>query len=228
MNSIIDNTVQEHKHTKEEISTSKEEIINYLQPKDFDYIDDIYSLERRFGFILKILDSNKRESAKRQLHKYSLTDLYNNVHTKLGEMHNVANLVDSTYRDKSITDIKIIEQRCYLEKLMQAWRMISGDGNCFYRAVMIGYVENLILNKDVMQLKWLMVELYKSLQNKTFNDKRIENSLKTLLMNINLEIVMSILYAIYDEVDNNNIIHALDFFIKSLNVSTSFDKVFKH
>ena len=39
-----------------------------------------------------------------------------------------------------------------LAKRYTHWRMVKADGNCYYRAVYVGYLEYLILKKDPNQL----------------------------------------------------------------------------
>jgi hypothetical protein len=40
-----------------------------------------------------------------------------------------------------------------LEKNIFRWRSIKGDGNCYYRAVIFSYLEDLILDKNILMLK---------------------------------------------------------------------------
>ena len=35
-----------------------------------------------------------------------------------------------------------------LEKAYSHWRQVRADGNCYYRAFYVGYIENILLNED--------------------------------------------------------------------------------
>jgi hypothetical protein len=100
-----------------------------------------------------------------------------------------------------------------LSSEIHSWRLILGDGNCYYRAFMFAMIENFILNKDLYSIKKLLFDI-NNIIGTQFNKKNevIDKS----EMNIAF-------YLILDCLDNNCIQEAYDIFIKSYYVYKTFD-----
>ena len=69
-------------------------------------------------------------------------------------------MVENTYGfDKYLKD-QMIEELCFLKRVINSWRGVAGDGNCFYRSVIFSWLEYLIFNKKVNILKIVISNLY--------------------------------------------------------------------
>ena len=75
-----------------------------------------------------------------ELNKLDINELQND---KIYQGKCVEAMVEQTYNyDKNIKD-QMIEEACYLKRIMYCWRRVAGDGNCFYRSVIFSWLEYL-------------------------------------------------------------------------------------
>ena len=106
-----------------------------------------------------------------------------------------------------------------LKPLIYRYRQIKGDGNCFYRAVMFRYIEQIILKEDVNFLKKIIMDM-----KQCFNSKEIQSRLY-IKMNtffkpeLHLKIMILILYLIKQK----KIKEAHEIFVKSILSCSTFD-----
>ena len=87
----------------------------------------------------------------------------------LGPFESLSSFIETKFQDiKNSIQIKKKKYEQFKNSIFK-YRKINGDGNCFYRCVMIRFIEILIINEDIENLKNLIydiIELYK-------NDKEI-------------------------------------------------------
>ena len=61
-------------------------------------------------------------------------------------------MVENTYGiDKYLKD-QMIEELCILKRVINSWRGVGGDGNCFYRSVIFSWLEYLISSSNFFSL----------------------------------------------------------------------------
>ena len=85
----------------------------------------------------------------------------------IGPISTLEFMVESAFNFDSKQSKKMLLRIKSLRKHIFRWRTILGDGNCFFRAVIFSYFENLILEKNIILLKHICLEIYeKFLPNK--------------------------------------------------------------
>ena len=107
-----------------------------------------------------------------------------------------------------------------MTKEIELWRMILGDGNCFYRAFMFAYIESIILGKNIIGIKKFIYD---------FNLK-MDVSFKRKNISINKYHFLAIFNIIVDFLERNDVKGAYEIFIKSYHLFENFDlvnKIFK-
>ncbi len=98
------------------------------------------------------------------------------------------------------------------------FRTFLNDGNGFYRAVMFGYLENNIFNKNIMELKKLVYDIHET----------IEKPLRRKNFNVSKYDFLAIIIIIIEYLEENKIEQAYGFFVKCYYVVDWFDKVKYH
>ncbi len=134
-------------------------------------------------------------------------------------------MVESTFGfDRNLID-PISEHIISLEKHLFRWRSVLGDGNCYYRAIIFGFLEKIIFDKNIIQLKQIVIDL-----NERFSDLNIRglsNTLRSEILNINKALIIKIFYLILEILDQNDAdseSKAYEIFLKSFLFCISFDK----
>ena len=104
-----------------------------LIAEDFVYSDAIDSISDGIKSLRKELDECNLNNPKDTIYKIKY----------------IGDLIEQTYYyDKNFKN-QMIEENCYLEKIIFNWRQILGDGNCFYRSVIFAWLEYLIFHKKI-------------------------------------------------------------------------------
>ena len=98
-------------------------------------------------------------------------------------------------------------------------RKIKGDGNCYYRAVMFKYMEQIILSKNLILLKKLILEM-----NQAFKSKEIQDRLH-IKMDVNFKpnLHLKIMFLILSLLEKGQIKESYELFIKSVLSCAVFD-----
>jgi hypothetical protein len=134
-------------------------------------------------------------------------------------------MVESTFGfDRNLRN-DMIEHILSLEKHIFRWRSILGDGNCYFRAIMFGWLENIIFDKNALMIKHILVNI-----NRKFDEAHcrvLPQSVKMEIKNINIALVSKILYLIYEILENNSdsVLQAYEVLIKCFNYCLPFDNV---
>jgi hypothetical protein len=100
-----------------------------------------------------------------------------------------------------------------LGKDVHSWRMILGDGNCFYRAFMFALIESFILNVDIFGLKKLVFDI-----NTNLNVQLYKKNVTVDKSELNI-----VFYLIIDYLENGSIYEAYDVFMKAYYYYKTFD-----
>ena len=134
-------------------------------------------------------------------------------------------MVEETYGyDKYLKD-QMIEEICYLKRIMSCWRRVAGDGNCFYRSVIFSWLEYLIFNKKITVLKTIMANLYSKFDPKYPKNKELPKDLMKQFITEEKYLALTIIEIIIRQLDNNQIKEAYLTLIKAFNVTRVFDRV---
>ena len=176
----------------------------YLKPKEWKYINKINFEE---------ID-NKFIEVKNKFYKEEVKEIYNNLKIKtidslykekqekepkniINKLENLDNMIDNYLfvSSSSSSMKKIIDyEREELEKYIYKYRYIFKDNNNFYRCVIFGFLENIVLTNNFMCLKEFLIEIDDkiSLKNETINSNDyLKNEVE---LNININLIKMLLY----------------------------------
>ena len=105
-----------------------------------------------------------------------------------------------------------------LQTYIYNYRTISGDGNCYYRAVMFRYLEILILSNNIEFLRKLVYDIVQSFKSEELQKRKI-----ILNSDIKPDLTFKILFLIVDLLKNNMINEALQILVKCFCTCKKFD-----
>jgi hypothetical protein len=146
----------------------------------------------------------------------TITDKYSNI----GPVSTLDYLIEGS----SSTKNSIIESMANLNDYIFRWRKIAGDGNCFYRAVIFSYFENIIVTKNIELLAYSIIELnYLFISPEIMNLVDCKTSQSVLEK---LDLVTKILVLIYFALQlgtPQDIQRAYEMFLKAINKCRNFD-----
>jgi hypothetical protein len=213
-----------HKDSKLE----KLEILTYLIPQDYSS-DDFFEVQEKYDKIVYNFTTNENTvkifNQLKEINPYSgLNDL--SLIPNISPSNSIENLVESTYAYDPKLKYQMAEEICYVKILYNKWRRIGGDGNCFYRSVMFGYLENLIFDKNILALQRIVTELVEKFDPEYLNTKNLPIEIKDPLLKIDRRLIVTIFRIIIDILDKpgkDSINEALTCLTKSFNFSKVFD-----
>ena len=228
-----DKLIQESILREDNIKKSEmKENLEYLQQEDFVYTTE---LDLKFSDLEK--DGTLSKSVAKQLFsQFKETDL--NQHAKTnktgfnaGPLSSIPNMVETTYVCNQKQKYRMAEDVCYLELLTSKWRVIGGDGNCYYRSVIFGFLENIVFEKDINMIKNIIVSLYEKFDPGYVNTKKLPYIIKESITKLDRSLIVNILYIIYHWMNNSDSIafsnnKAMDSYIlllKAFNFCKIFD-----
>jgi hypothetical protein len=110
---------------------------------------------------------------------------------------------------------KFKKQLTQISEDIGLWRMILGDGNCFYRGFMFAYLEASILNKNIDSIKKFVYD---------FNSK-MDVKFKRKNVVINKHDVIAIFIIIIELMEKSDLKGAYEILIKSYHLFENFDLV---
>ena len=191
----------------------------YLKIEDFpdNPISDIFFYEQAIDKIRPMISMIEEE-----LKGINLKNLrWNNI--AKGKRLEV--MVENTYGfDKYLKD-QMIEELCFLKRVINSWRGVAGDGNCFYRSVIFSWLEYLIFNKKVNILKIVISNLYVKFDVSYEKTKTIPIELKKYFTTEEKYIAITLLEIIIRFIEKDNIEEAYITLIKGFNVTRTFDRI---
>ena len=153
-------------------------ILNEIQCSDdvkraYSILEDDYIQKK----LLPIISDNDFTRLQRQFTKThfitlkSEIDRLNRVGTTIAPVSDVSELIQRTYINNE-AEMKMVQNNINKnENAVYKWRSIKGDSNCFYRTVMFYYLENIILTKNINELKSLIYDIYLCFKEQVFSDK---------------------------------------------------------
>ena len=85
--------------------------------------------------------------------------------------------IDTFFKDSNPVNEGFKEKVITLNNVCDYWRKIKGDGNCFYRAVIFAYIENLIFSNNLSRLKDLICDMNVQFKNDVLNKLLIQHKI---------------------------------------------------
>lgn len=143
----------------------------------------------------------------------------------VGPISTLEYMVESTFGfDRNLID-PISEHIISLEKYLFRWRSVLGDGNCFYRAIIFGFIEKNIFEKNVMLLKQIACEINEKFEES--NLRSLESHIRSEITSINKQLILKIfclIIEILEQEDPESVSKAYEIFLKSFLFCNTFDK----
>lgn len=131
----------------------------------------------------------------------------------IGQFRSLSHLIESSFKFQHNMKTRMMQKYALLSDDIFQYRNIKGDGNCFYRAVMFSYIEQLIIFNEIEIVRNIIVDIYNSFQQNDF--------LKSLKFDSNL--IVKILVLIEVAMKKEKIPQAYDIYVKSWNNYKDFD-----
>ena len=212
---------QEDKKKLEKLSNSTKliENISYLEPNEFKYLNDnnIILIENEIQKLENTINRKELSLLVNSINKCSLNNLlnennkYNNYNIE--PIINLKKLIESTFFfDPNLKDQMIVHY-LELENIVYKFRGVKGDGNCFYRSIIFIFIENIIMEKNIMLLKEITTDINNKFSEKYINnlqlnkkyindEKKFKKFLIDNLKNIKKDLLIQCLYVLIISLDN--------------------------
>ena len=209
--------------TPQDASGLFEKILNQNKEEKEDYLKlrNIFLNENE----IKIFFKNKLNQSNLQKLHSTISNLNYSINLYLTS-NNVNPLISlkQLFEEMNLTNINNIrlnynEKYNKLSQIIYRCRKIKGDGNCYYRAVMFRYFEQIILNKNLILLKKIILEM-----NQAFKSKEIQDRLN-ITMNVTFkpDLHLNIMLIILNLLEEGKIKESYELFIKCILSCAVFD-----
>lgn len=211
---IVDESTTNPDDLPEVIDLSK-----YLKIEELPEIKDVVASELKIKYCSSrlnqdILNFLKSQDLMQKLCKSGPT---------VGPFSLIEKMVEQSYNFESKHKYDMAEQICYLKQLSSNWRSIGGDGNCFYRSVTFGWLENLVITGNSKHILHIINRIDQLFTSENPNINKLSSSLRILYLDFNKKLVISILMLIFDCLKANVISSAYDLLMRAFNFSNAFD-----
>ena len=134
-------------------------------------------------------------------------------------------MVENTYGYDRFLKDQMVEELCFLKRVINCWRGVAGDGNCFYRSAIFSWLEYLIFNKKINTLKIVIANLYVKFDVSYKKVKTLPFQYKKQFTTEEKYVAITILEIIIRFLKENNIKEAYITLLKAFNVTRVFDRV---
>ena len=136
----------------------------------------------------------------------------------------VEEMVEQTYCYDNTIKNQMIEEVCYLKRIICCWRRVAGDGNCFYRSAIFSWLEYLIFNKKENVFRIIISNIFAKFNPGYVNTKRLNINLQKQFINKEKQVTLTILEIIVRLLNKNDIKEAYLTLLKAFNASRAFDR----
>ena len=201
------------------MSSNSTENVSYLEPIEFQYLNDnnIISLESKMQQLENSINRKELSLLVNSINKCSLNAVfdeknkYNNF--TIEPIINLKKLIESTFFFDSSLKTQMLNHYLELENIVYKFRGVKGDGNCFYRSIIFVFLENIIMEKNIMLLKEITTEINIKFSEEYINNLKLDekyinqemkfkNFLKDNLKNIKKDLIIQCLYVLIISLDN--------------------------
>jgi hypothetical protein len=116
-------------------------------------------------------------------------------------------------------NIELTNKYNKLKPIIYKYREIKGDGNCYYRAIMFRYIEQIILDQNIVLLKKVILEMFECFNSQEIK-KRLQIKMDTIFKpDLHLRIMILILYLL----EKRKVQEAHQIFVKCILSCSTFD-----
>jgi hypothetical protein len=223
---------------KKSLTVQKDE---YIKIEDWDILCSTNTINDQ----LLILESNfktidDKSKIKIFIYKVNRGDLYSLYDTikrcgiynnnpdailNVGPVSTLEYMVEQTFGwDKNLST-SMANHVLSLESHIFRWRSIFGDGNCYYRAVIFSFMENIIFEKNILLLKTIITEINEKFDQNYFNTRTLSQSIRNDILSLDKNLIIKVLYIIYEVLENSkdSVLPAYEVLLKSFLYCRSFD-----
>ena len=197
----------------------KEEDNAYLKIEDFsdNPILDLFVYDDVIDKIKNLIPICESELNKVDINQIKRENIYRGKGVEV--------MVEETYCFDKYIKNQMTEEICYLKRIMNCWRRVAGDGNCFYRSVIFSWLEYLVFNKKTTILKIVIANLYTKFDPNYQKNKELPTYLKKQFITDERFIALTILEIIIRQLNKNQIKEAYLTLLKAFNNSRVFDRI---
>ena len=180
----------------------------FLKSRIWESLEDlkIKELDDKVESIYRGMNQESIKKLKEDIDKKSLEDYFKNYELvastyPIGCLNTLKFMVDTTFMNESVYNDIIKSDIEELTPYIFKFRSINGDGDCFYRSLIFSFLENIIFNNKIMQMKELLI-LYHEKINKD-NKLISQKEYLTKINELNISIVSEILYIIINQLETD-------------------------
>lgn len=184
----------------------------YLQPYNFPNIStNVFN-----SFLTLNFESADLEEVKQKI--ISLPIITDFKHS-IGPFCYLTQLIELSYNFEPDLHFKMLSQYKRLYSTIYKYRKVKGDGNCYYRAIIVAYFEHIILSSNLQLFQNLIYDIKQSFEDKLLINNLFINS----TTQIKPQLLLKIIILIYVAMKKNNITIAYELFSKAINNCLHFD-----
>lgn len=181
---------------------------NYLKCRKWEYLNDDneLSIECAIKLITQKINKEKVDSIIDAIQKRDLSISSQNIFDQpsIGTLNSLNFLIEDTYNSCRAENEILLSDKTRLKPYVYKFRKIKKDGNCFFRGIIFLFLEHIILSKNIMLMKELLILFNEkiSLDNPKIKNKEyiIEN-----IKAVDKDIIIIILFIIIKYMDEDNI-----------------------
>lgn len=169
-------------------------------------------------------DKRNIERIENDLNSIMLSE--DNKKYKVGKISTIEKLVEETYDFDNNKKEEIMNNLIRLQQDYFRYRKVFGDGNCYYRAIMFAYLENIVLSNQIDKLVSIMIQLsdLNGIKEKLNEQKSLPVKCLKLLLQVNLNLSLTMLLLIYRKLKKQNIEEAYQILYLNFNYCSDFDR----
>lgn len=182
---------------------------DFIKSRKWKYINDDNwnEIENKIELIGSKLNQEKLNKIIKDIKLANLESIFNENSLPaeypytIGPLNSLNYLIEKTYYLNPTEKEIMISDRMNLEPYVYKFRIIKGDGNCFIRGIIFYFLEYIILQKNIMLMKELLVLFDEkiSLENSKIKNK---DYICEGIKKVDIERVKQILYIIVKYLDN--------------------------
>ena len=200
--------------------------ISCLPITDWTYLtdDNIMTIERNYA---KLAAKINKESYNRliiNVKKCNLAQIHNNrdVVYNVSTLGTLESLIEENFLSDPNNQFQMVSHLLKLEDHIYKWRHIKGEGNCFYRAVIFTFLENIVITNNLYLLKEFAIDFYEKIN---VNNPSIQNIpyLLKIIKSLNTEITTQLLHLLIENLEHENITQCYEVLFKAFCFCPPFD-----
>ena len=134
---------------------------DFIKPKDWNYTNDIniFELEQKYQEIQNSINLTEYNSLQTSIKKCNLDNIFqkDTLLSNIGPISTLESLVESNFVYDVTRKEDMYIHILMLEKYLYRWRLINGDGNCFYRAIIFSFLENIIITNNILLFREFLI-----------------------------------------------------------------------